>query len=132
MSSELGSRLRARVTEQILREAERDVDALYNFIDPAVRKSRNAEYDSEPEHTIGQIREFVSLIESAEIVEFSIDGYADDGGDGRGNAPTAIVLLKVRYNDRESLNDFGTPWVLRNDQWYTRSMGKLLFPKETK
>lgn len=128
ISSKFESALRSRVAEQIRRESERDVDALYRFIDPAVRESRNAEYDFEPEHTYDQIREFVSEVESAEIFKFAIDGYADNGGDDRGSVPTAIVRLTVRYNNRESLNNFRTPWVLRDGQWYTRSTGKILFP----
>ena len=128
LSPELESALRDRVAEHILRETERDVDALYAFIAPDIRESRAIKYDFEPEHTISQIREYTSRIQSAELVSFAIDGYTDDGGDDRGNAPTAIALLTVCYNNRDTPNDFRTPWVLRSGQWFTRATGKISFP----
>ena len=131
LSPELESAFRDRVAEHVLREAERDIDALYQFIDPAVRESRAAKYDFEPEHTVSQIREYTAHIDSAALVSFTIDGYTDDGGDVRGNVPTAIVLLTVCYNNRETPNDFRTPWVLRSGQWYTLATGKITFPSTT-
>ena len=128
LSPELESALRDRVAEHILRESQGDVDALYEFIDPDIRESRAAKYDFEPEHTITQIREYTSRIQSAELVKFSISGYTDNGGDDRGNAPTAIVLVSVCYNNRETLSDFRTPWVLRSGLWFTRATGKISFP----
>ena len=131
LNPELESDLRGRVAEHILREAERNIDALYEFIDPEIRDSRVNRFDFEPEHTINQIREYTSQIESAELVTFAIDGYTDDGGVDRGNAPTAIVLLTVRYNNRETTKDFRTPWVRRSGKWYTRATGKTCFPPTT-
>ena len=128
LSPELESALRDRVAEHILRESQGDVDALYEFIDPDIRESRAAKYDFEPAHTITQIREYTSRIQSAELVKFSISGYTDNGGDDRGNAPTAIVLVSVCYNNRETLSDFRTPWVLRSGLWFTRATGKISFP----
>jgi hypothetical protein len=131
LSSKLETALHDRVAEQIRLEVERDVDALYQFIDPAIRESRAVKYDFEPEHTISKIREFVLRIETASIVSFEIESYTDDGGVDRGNVPAAIVLLTVCYNNRETQNDFRTPWVLRSNQWYSRATGKITFPSVT-
>jgi hypothetical protein len=127
LNPKLESALRERVAEHILRESERDIDALYEFIDPDIRTSRAAKFDFEPEQTLSQLREYTSRIETAELVKFAIAGYTDDGGDERGNAPTAIVLISVCYNDCETANDFRTPWVLRSGQWFTRATGKTRF-----
>ena len=130
LSSDSEVALRDRVAEHIQREVERDVDALFQFIDPAIRESRANRFAFEPARTISEIREYTSRIESAELLSFAIGGYTEDGGVARGNVPTAIVLSTVCYNNRETKNEYRTPWVLRDGRWYTCAVGKMSFPPE--
>ncbi len=125
LSPELESVLRERLAQHVRHEVQRDVKSLYEFIDPDIRESRAARFDIEPEHTMTQIREYTSHIHSAELVEFGIESYSDQGGDDRGNVPTALVLSSVRYNEQAVPKQYRTPWVLRSGQWYTRAVGKI-------
>ena len=121
----LKTRLRQRVEHQITLETIKDVDALYQMIDPAIRREGAEEHGLEPERTVSAIRQFVNQVRSARFVGLDIEASTPDGGQSRGNRPTAIVITKVVYNDRLAATVFRTPWVLDNDEWYTTALGKI-------
>jgi hypothetical protein len=122
------SQLRHRAEHQIALETLGDVSALYEMVDPNIRRQRAKRFDFEPEHTISQIRQFVEDVHSARITDLEITAFAADGGAEREHRPTAIVTIKVIYNDRQAPSFFRTPWVLDNDEWYTTAIGKFGLP----
>jgi hypothetical protein len=126
LNEELSARLEARIKFQIEMEETGNVDALYDLIDPAIRQGRVGAYDSEPDLTISNMREFVGQVQSAELVDMVIEAYSPDGGAVREHRPTAIVIVNVAYNGRSTPTMFRTPWVLENGEWYTRAVGKLI------
>ena len=70
LTAELVSALRDRVTEQISLESQAMFMPCTSSSTRISRKSRAAKYEFEPEHTISQIREYTSRIETAELGEF--------------------------------------------------------------
>ena len=123
ISEHLSRSLKLRFTEYIDAENAGDVTALYEFIDPEIRTEREAQYANEPHESISSIQSFVDQIRSAKIESFAIAAFVQDGGASRNHRPTAMVLSQILYNEARSA-EFRTPWVLREEVWYTRGTGK--------
>jgi hypothetical protein len=124
LDTELETQLRQRIKEQISCEDRGDVAGLFEFIDPEIRACRSDEYAIEPEHTLSQLRAFLSTLKSANCEAIEISAFAIDGGETRNHRPTAIVVVDVLYNGTVR-SRFRTPWVLHKGRWYTRALAKL-------
>ena len=124
LDRELEAQLILRIREQVSCEASGDVEALYNFIDPAIRSSRAAQYAFEPDRTLSQLRAFVKSIRSANCERIEIVSFSSDGGEARDRRATAVAFVTVLYNGRHR-SRFRTPWVLDEGLWYTRALAKL-------
>lgn len=114
--------LLGRVHEQVRLEAERDVEALYAFIDPAIRAREEQEGD-EPAATLAAIRRFVEAVRSAEVVEVEIL-EARKACERYGGRPAARVRSVVRYDDAPAATEFHTVWVRDRGVWYSTAPGQ--------
>jgi len=122
--SEYEAELRSRVREQIALEVEGDVRALYEFTLPAIRTRRIADRDDEPTSSLSQIRDFVGLVDSAEVESVEVVEYASEVERFRG-CPAAVVVSEVRYNDSDSATRFRTIWVRDEGKWFSTALGKM-------
>ena len=119
--------LLGRVHEQVRLEAERDVEALYEFIDPVIRSGRECERGDEPDSTLSAIREFVRSIESAEVEEVEIL-EARKSSDRLGGRPAALVRSSIRYNRKPTTTEYRTLWVRDHEVWYSTALNRSCSP----
>lgn len=107
-----------RIHERARLEARHDVDALYELIDPVIRRRRAEEREDEPERTLSAIRAFVETVRSAVVEEIEIL-EARKVSEHHGGRPAAEVRSVVRYNDRPTANESRTIWVRDHGVWYS-------------
>ena len=121
--ADLKTKLENRVREQIASEVRGDVLALYQFTHPSIRAQRIMERDDEPELSLSSIREFVRLIDTADVLSIGV-GQFQPSLARHGSCPAALVVAKVRYNDCDYVSEFRCIWVYTEDLWFTTSLGK--------
>ena len=112
-----------RVHEQARLEAQHDVEALYEFVDPVIRACREKQRDDEPELMLSDIRTFVKAVRSAEVEEVEIL-EARKVSERHGGRPAALVRSIVRYNDKPAANESRTIWVRDHGVWYSAAVNK--------
>ena len=116
-----------RIYEQARLEARHDVEALYEFIDPVMRARREQQRGDEPELTLSDIRTFVAVVRTAEVVEIEIL-EARKVSKRHGGRPAALVRSIVRYNDEPTTNESRTIWVRDHGVWYSTALNKRWWP----
>src|SRR5262245_15312993 len=126
ISADLRTQLEDRVREQVASEARRDVSALYEFTLPAIRAKRIAERDDEPELSLSQIRKFVGLIHEAEVESIDVE-QIHRSVERFSGCPAAVVVTKVRYNQRRETSEFRCIWVYADGTWFSTALGKIWF-----
>ena len=124
---EYEAELRKRIHEHVACELKGDVEAVYNFTLPSIREKRIAEYDFEPEYSLGKIRKYLNLIKSAAVDSIEIEFYSPFIP-RHSNNPGAVVKSKVIYNNISYTNR--TIWILFNDTWYTTALYRMAWPKD--
>ena len=115
--------LLGRVHQHASLEQSHDVEALYRFIDPALRARRERERVGEPDLTLANLRKFVSTVESAQVEEVEIL-EAHKACARHGGRPAALVRSVVRYNHEPDPQTFRTVWVKEGDTWYSTGAAK--------
>jgi hypothetical protein len=116
-----------RIHEQARLEAQHDVEALYEFIDPVIRARREQQRDDEPELTLSDIRAFVKAVRTAEVEEVEIL-EARKVSKRHSARPAALVRSIVRYNDKLTANESRTIWVRDHGVWYSTALNKRWWP----
>ena len=126
----LKAKLEDRVREQIASEVRSDVSALYEFTLPAIRARRVAERDDEPELSLSEVRKFVRLIHEAEVESIEVEQFhpAVERFSGR---PAAVVVTRVRYNQRSEASQFRCIWVYSSGTWFSTALGKMWFGRSS-
>ena len=115
--------LLGRVHQQASLEESHDVEALYQFIDPAIRGRRERERQDEPNLTLSELREFVSRVETAQVEEVDIL-EARKVSTRHGGRPAALVQSVIRYNHEAKPQRFRTIWVKEGDTWYSTRVSR--------
>jgi hypothetical protein len=115
--------LLGRVHQQASLEESHEVEALYQFIDPAIRARREREREDEPELTLSELREFVSKVETAQVEEVEIL-EARKVSPRHAGRPAALVQSVIRYNHEAEPQRFRTTWVKEGDTWYSTGVGR--------
>ncbi len=110
--------LLGRVHEQVRLEVARDVQALYELIDPVVRARLEARSAEEPESTLRAIRRFVDAIRTAQLEEVEIL-EARKISEEQGGRSAALVRSIVRYNEEPTANESRILWVRDRKVWYS-------------
>ncbi len=113
MCDTLPEDLKARLHDRVRRanrESEVLVPAAHQFTLPSIRAQRIAERDDEPELSLSSIREFVELIQEAEVQSIRVERF-EPSRTRYGACPAAVVIAKVRYNGCDIVSEFGCIWV---------------------
>jgi hypothetical protein len=106
-----------RVHEHARLEAEHDVGALYEFVDPAIRARRESLRDGERQLTLADLQAFCETIYSAEVEEVEIL-QARKRCERHGGRPAALVRSIVRYNGNSAPAETRAVWVRDDSVWY--------------
>ena len=122
--AELKANLAHRIHDQIANEVRGDVSALYEFTLPAIRARRIAERDDEPGLSLSDIKKFVDLVHDAEVESIHIEQFHPSVARLSG-CPAAVVVTKVRYNNRSAVSEFRCIWVYSEGNWVTTTLGKI-------
>lgn len=126
--ADLRGNLEARVREQIASEVRGDVNSLYNFTLPEYRARRIATRADEPESTLATIREFVGQVHSAQVESIEIESFFP-AVERFAGSQAAVVIARVRYNQRSFVSLFRTIWVCSSGTWFSTSLGKWFPPR---
>jgi len=113
-----GNTLIGRVYERVRLEAEQDVEALYGFVDPAIRARRQESRDDGAEPLRSAIRASVNEVRSATVEQVEIVA-ARKVCALHGGRPAALVRSIIRYNDSPELSESRTIWVRDEGAWYS-------------
>jgi hypothetical protein len=120
------AQLLERARQQIALEQTRDVEALYDMIDPEIRARRESERTDEPDQTLSAIAKFVGGVRSATIEHLAIRELTTR----RDGTPAGVVEVGVLYNGRPPIGQFRTVWYQRDGVWYTTALNKLVGGEE--
>lgn len=122
----LKTKLEDRIREQIASEVRGDVSALYEFTLPVIRARRIAERSDEPELSLLEIRKFVGFVHAAEVQSIEIEQF-HSSVERFSDCPAAVVVTRVRYNQRREATQFRCIWVYSERTWFTTALGKVNF-----
>jgi hypothetical protein len=99
---DLRAELENRVREQIASEVRGDVLALYEFTLPSIRAQRIMERDDEPELSLSSIREFVRLIDTADVLSIGVEQFQPLRRAPRPPVRSPTLQTTVRVGQRSS------------------------------
>jgi hypothetical protein len=122
--TDLRGQLEDRIRDLTAAEVRGDVSAVYGFTLPDIRARRVAERDDEPGLSLSQIGRFVALVREAEVLSIQVERF-DPSVERFSGCPAAVVVTRVRYNQRSEASQFRCIWVNSDGIWFTTSLGKV-------